>query len=66
MPGHTEQDFETAIEAGLVGAGGYEKRQANAYDETLALFPDDVTGQLAIPAEPKAAENATLTGVAEE
>lgn len=46
MSGHTERDFETAIEAGLVGAGGYEKRQPNAYDEALALFPDDVTGFL--------------------
>lgn len=26
MPGHTERDFETAIEAGLVGSGGYAKR----------------------------------------
>lgn len=46
MSGHTERDFETAIEAGLVGAGGYEKRQPSAYDEVLALFPDDVTGFL--------------------
>ena len=46
MSGHTERDFEIAIEAGLVGAGGYEKRQASAYDETLALFPDDVIGFL--------------------
>ena len=28
------------------GSGGYEKRSPNAYDETLALFPTDVTGFL--------------------
>ncbi len=46
MPSHTERDFETAIEAGLIGTGGYRKRTAKDYDETLALFPDDVTGFL--------------------
>ena len=46
MSGHTERDFETAIEAGLVGAGGYEKREPSDYDEALALFPDDVIGFL--------------------
>ena len=46
MPGHSELAFETAIEAGLTRSGGYEKRKATAYDETLALFPDDVTGFL--------------------
>ena len=42
MAGHSELAFEIAIEAGLTGAGGYEKRDATTYDETLALFPDDV------------------------
>ena len=37
MPKHTERDFETAIEAGLTGDGGYESRAPSAYDETLAL-----------------------------
>lgn len=46
MAGHTENDFETAIEAGLIGAGGYATRPPAAYDEGLALFPDDVTGFL--------------------
>lgn len=46
MSGHTEYDFETAIEAGLTGSGGYEKRHATAYDEDRALFPEDVTGFL--------------------
>lgn len=46
MSGHTERDFEIAIEAGLIGAGGYEKRRPSDYDETLALFPDDVIGFL--------------------
>lgn len=46
MAGHTESDFETAIEAGLVGAGGYATRSPAAYNESLALFPGDVTGFL--------------------
>ena len=46
MLGHTEHAFETAIEAGLTGSGGYEKRSPNAFGEALALFPDDVSGFL--------------------
>ena len=46
MPGHTERDFETAIEAGLTASGGYEKGSPSAYDEALALFPEDVTAFL--------------------
>ena len=42
MSGHTEHDFETAIEAGLVDSGGFEPRNPSAFDEALALFPDDV------------------------
>ena len=46
MPGHTEHDFETAIESGLTSSGGYEARPSNAYDEALALFPAELTGFL--------------------
>ena len=46
MASHTEHDFETAIEAGLTSLGGYETRNPSAYDEAIALFPDDVTGFL--------------------
>ena len=46
MSGHTERDFETAIEAGLTSSGSYEKRSPSAYDEALAFFPDDVSGFL--------------------
>ena len=46
MSGHTERDFETAIETRLTSSGGYEKRSPNAYNEALALFPDDVSGFL--------------------
>jgi len=42
MSGHTERDFETAIEAGLTTSGGYETRNPSAYDAALALFPQDV------------------------
>ena len=44
MSGHTERDFEMAIEAGLTSTGGYETRSPSAHDEALALFPDDITG----------------------
>ena len=46
MFGHTERDFETAIEAGLTSSSGYETRRPSAYDEALAFFPDDVAGFL--------------------
>ena len=46
MPKHTEHAFEAAIEAGLTGSGGYESRNASAFDEALVLFPDDVTAFL--------------------
>ena len=46
MSGHTERDFEVAIEAGLTSSGGYGTRRPSAYDEALALFPADVTGFL--------------------
>jgi len=46
MSGHTERDFETAIEFELTRSGGFEKRTPDAYDEALALFPADVTGFL--------------------
>ncbi len=44
MSGHSEHAFETAIEAGLLASGGYEKRSPSDYDETQALFPAEVTG----------------------
>lgn len=46
MPSHTEHAFESAIESGLVGAGGYSGRAPSAYHEGLALFPEDVVGFL--------------------
>lgn len=41
MSGHTEKDFETAIEAGLIHADVYEKRSPKDFDESRALFPAD-------------------------
>ena len=46
MSSHTERDFETAIETGLIDTGGYENRSPSAFDEALALFPEDVSGFL--------------------
>ena len=64
MSGHTERDFETAIEARLTGGGGYEKRDPSAYDETLALFPDDVIGFLKATEPVKWQALETLRGAA--
>ena len=44
MTGHSETDFERAIEYGLVTGGGYTKGDAKTYDAATALFPNDVIG----------------------
>lgn len=41
MAGHTEYDFEVAIEHGLIASGGYAKGDPKAFDPTTALFPDE-------------------------
>ena len=46
MSGHTERDFETAIEYGLIAAGRYTKRLSGEFNEALALFPADAVGFL--------------------
>lgn len=46
MAAYTETAFEAAIEQGLLASGGYSKRNPEAYDEALALFPADVIGFL--------------------
>ena len=43
MSGHTERDFERAIENGLTSSGSFKTRNPGAYDAVLALFPDDVS-----------------------
>ncbi|PXA97194.1 restriction endonuclease subunit R [Nostoc sp. 3335mG] len=42
MAGHTETDFENAIEHGLIANGGYAKGDPKTFDPATALFPDDV------------------------
>jgi len=42
MAGHTETDFERAIEYGLLQTKRYAKGDPKAYDAATALFPDDV------------------------
>ena len=42
MTGHTETDFEHAIEYGLITHGGYGKGDPVTYDPATALFPDEV------------------------
>ena len=44
MAGHTEADFETAIEHGLVTLDRYQKRAPVDFDPTTGLFPDDIVG----------------------
>lgn len=66
MPGHTELHFESAIETGLIGAGGYVKRASSAYDEALALFPEDVTAFLKDSQATKWAQLEALLGARTE
>jgi type I restriction enzyme R subunit len=40
--GHTEHAFESAIEHGLLGSGGYSKGDPKRFDTATALFPGDV------------------------
>ena len=44
MTGHTEQDFEQAIEHELTTRGGYVKRSAADFDAERCLFPADIVG----------------------
>ena len=44
MAGHTEADFENAIEYGLVTHDRYRNGDPKAFDTATALFPDDVIG----------------------
>jgi type I restriction enzyme R subunit len=46
MAGHTEYDFEKAIEYGLIKSGGYKKGKPTDFDENLALFPSEVVAFL--------------------
>ncbi len=46
MPGHTERDFEHAIERGLVEAGGFKKGMPADFDAATALFPHEVVAFL--------------------
>lgn len=46
MVGHTEYDFEVAIEYGLIKSGGYTKGKPTDFDEDLALFPSEVVAFL--------------------
>src|SRR4051794_25340235 len=44
MAGHTERDFEHAIEQGLIDRDRYRKGDPKAFDAATALFPNDVIG----------------------
>ena len=46
MSGHTETDFEQAIEHGLLSGDRYQNRAPEAFEAAAALFPDDVIGFL--------------------
>ncbi|MBB5865683.1 type I restriction endonuclease [Xanthomonas sp. 3058] len=63
MSGHFEHDFETAIEVGLLASGGYQRRNAADYDETLALFPADAIGFLKDSQPTRWQQLETLLGV---
>ena len=42
MPGHTERDFEHAIEYGLTLGGGFSKGKPADFEASSALFPAEV------------------------
>ncbi len=42
MKGHSEEAYEALIEEHLVAQGGYEKGSPGAYDQALALMPEDL------------------------
>ncbi len=42
MSGHTETDFEHAVEYGLITKDRYRKGDPKAFDPATALFPDEV------------------------
>ncbi|MEA0940034.1 type I restriction endonuclease [Xanthomonas campestris pv. campestris] len=63
MSGHSEHDFETAIEVSLLASGGYQVRKAADYDESLALFPADVIGFLKDSQPSRWQQLETLLGV---
>lgn len=42
MSGHTERDFENAIEYGLIERDRYRRGDPKAFDPATALFPDEV------------------------
>lgn len=42
MAGHTERDFEYAIELGLISVGGFRKGDPKGFDASTALFPAEV------------------------
>ncbi|MCC7273086.1 MAG: type I restriction endonuclease subunit R [Alphaproteobacteria bacterium] len=44
MVGHTETDFERAIEYGLITQDRYQKRAPAGFDPATALFPEDLIG----------------------
>lgn len=44
VAGHTEHAFETAIEYGLVRNDRFKKGNPKTFDQSVALFPDDVIG----------------------
>lgn len=54
MPGHTERDFETAIEAGLTGSGGYASRSPSACADSAASSPVRPKGEMCRTAERRA------------
>ena len=62
MSGHTETDFEKAIEHGLTTQGGYTKGDPKAFDEALALFPSHVTGFMRASQPTRWAQHGALLG----
>lgn len=48
MSGHTERDFENAIEHGLISGGRFKKGKPADFDPRTSLFPDEVIAFLRV------------------
>src|SRR5271165_4811136 len=56
MPGHTERDFEYAIEYGLTHRGGFKDGDVSEFDPPTALFPEQVIAFLRVSQPARFAE----------
>ncbi len=54
MPGHTQSDFEPAIEAGLTGSGGCASRSPSTCADSAVSSPVRLNGEICHTTERRA------------